>query len=99
MNILYAAAEARPLIKIGGLADVAGSLPKHINKSDDVDMRVILPAYQGILEQFENLKAQPMGSFTTVVGNTKHEVLVYQTQFPQSDVTLYLLKNNQFFYL
>jgi len=97
MNILYAAAEARPLIKIGGLADVAGSLPKKINNSDDVDMRVILPAYQEILEQFENLKARPIGGFTTTVGDTKHEVLVYQTQFPESKTILYLLKNDNFF--
>ena len=43
MKILYAASEATPFAKSGGLADVAGSLPKALVK-DGVDARVIMPA-------------------------------------------------------
>ena len=42
MKILYAASEATPFAKSGGLADVAGSLPKALVK-DGVDARVIMP--------------------------------------------------------
>ena len=42
MKILYAASEATQFAKSGGLAAVAGSLPKALVK-DGVDARVIMP--------------------------------------------------------
>lgn len=47
MKILYAASEAVPFAKTGGLADVAGSLPKALVEND-VDCRVVLPLYDCI---------------------------------------------------
>ena len=41
-KILFATSEAVPFIKTGGLADVAGSLPKCFDKKY-FDIRVILP--------------------------------------------------------
>ena len=43
-KILFATSEAVPFIKTGGLADVAGSLPKCFDKKY-FDIRVILPKY------------------------------------------------------
>lgn len=43
-KILFASSEAVPFIKTGGLADVAGSLPKYFPKSE-YDVRVVLPKY------------------------------------------------------
>ncbi|WP_339241563.1 glycogen synthase GlgA [Paenibacillus sp. FSL F4-0243] len=51
MKVLFAAAEAHPFIKTGGLADVIGALPKAL-KGAGVDVRVILPKYRGIPEKF-----------------------------------------------
>lgn len=45
LNILIAATEAVPFAKSGGLADVAGSLPKALNKNG-VNARVIMPKYR-----------------------------------------------------
>lgn len=47
MKILYAASEAEPFVKTGGLADVAGSLPKALVESG-VDCRVVIPLYESI---------------------------------------------------
>ena len=44
MKILFAASEAAPLVKTGGLADVAGSLPAALHIRDR-DVKLILPAY------------------------------------------------------
>jgi starch synthase len=54
MDILFASSEAHPLIKTGGLADVAGSLPRAIRNLRH-DIRVIIPAYQRVLQQTDNL--------------------------------------------
>lgn len=51
MKVLFAAAEAHPFVKTGGLADVIGALPKAL-KGVGVDVRVILPKYRGIPEKF-----------------------------------------------
>lgn len=52
MKVLFAVSEAVPFIKTGGLADVAGSLPQALQK-EDVDIRVVLPNYQGIPEEYK----------------------------------------------
>lgn len=44
MNILYTSAECYPVAKVGGLADVVGSLPKYLNKIGVV-VSVVIPAY------------------------------------------------------
>ncbi|MFF2482015.1 glycogen synthase GlgA [Paenibacillus sp. NPDC058071] len=58
MNLLFATSEAVPLAKTGGLADVAGALPKALAQHR-ADARVILPKYEEIpssyLEKFERL--------------------------------------------
>lgn len=43
-KILFVSSEAVPFIKTGGLADVAGTLPKYFDK-EKYDVRVILPKY------------------------------------------------------
>lgn len=52
-KVLFAASEAVPFIKTGGLADVVGSLPKCFNK-EEFDVRVILPKYACIGEQWKS---------------------------------------------
>ena len=47
MKILYAAGEASPFAKTGGLADVAGSLPQALNRKG-IDCRVVIPLYDVI---------------------------------------------------
>ena len=53
MKILYAAAEVAPFAKTGGLADVAGSLPKAI-KIKKHDIRVVMPLYSSISEEYKS---------------------------------------------
>ena len=53
MKILFAASECVPFIKTGGLADVAGTLPKAITElGSDNEIRVILPKYKKIPEKY-----------------------------------------------
>jgi starch synthase len=50
LKILFAASEAQPLIKTGGLADVAGSLPLAMRLLGN-DVRLVLPAYPQAVER------------------------------------------------
>ncbi len=50
MKVLSVASECVPLIKTGGLADVVGALPAAL-AGQGIDMRVMIPAYPGILEK------------------------------------------------
>ncbi len=79
-KILFAASEAVPFIKTGGLADVAGTLPTTLNRAG-LDVRVILPKYKDLVGDFEltylthfyvNLgwRRQYCGLFSVVFENT-----------------------------
>ena len=52
-NIVFIASEAVPFIKTGGLADVAGTLPKYFDKSK-YDVRVIIPNYKCIPQKYKD---------------------------------------------
>jgi len=47
LKVLYLAAEAAPYAKVGGLADVAGSLPKALRALGH-DVRIALPRYKAV---------------------------------------------------
>jgi starch synthase len=52
INILFLAAEAEPFVKVGGLGDVAGTLPRALRalSNDDlkIDLRLVLPLHSVI---------------------------------------------------
>ena len=56
LNVLFLASEADPLIKVGGLGDVAGSLPRALqglNRSNgdaqaELDVRLVIPFHPAI---------------------------------------------------
>ena len=49
LKILFAAAEAAPLVKIGGLGDVAGSLPAALKAlPESPEVLLALPLYPSI---------------------------------------------------
>ena len=55
MRVLSVASEVFPLIKTGGLADVAGALPGAL-AAHDVEMRVMLPGYRDVMKALDGAK-------------------------------------------
>ncbi len=51
IKVLFAASEAVPFAKTGGLADVAGTLPRELVKLG-ADVRLIMPKYKSIPQSF-----------------------------------------------
>ncbi|WP_300359478.1 glycogen synthase GlgA [Fusobacterium sp.] len=66
MKVLFVASEAAPFLKTGGLADVALSLPKYLKKSG-VDIRVIMPKYGKISDEFKS-KMDHIAEYSVPVG-------------------------------
>jgi starch synthase len=55
MRVLSVASEVFPLVKTGGLADVAGALPGALAPLD-VEMRVMIPGYREVLNALDGAK-------------------------------------------
>lgn len=55
MKLYFIAAEAAPFVKVGGLGDVIGSLPKALQE-EGVEARVVLPLYSTIDREKYQLK-------------------------------------------
>ena len=60
MRVLFLAAEATPYVKVGGLGDVAGSLPDALRALGH-DVRLVIPGYGAI--DWDRWKPQPIASF------------------------------------
>lgn len=84
MKVLFAASEALPLVKTGGLADVAGALPGAL-AALGVDIRVVLPAYRGTLDKLE---APTRLGELTVRGQP---FVIWQGRVPNSPVLHWLI--------
>jgi len=93
MRILFATSEAQPLIKTGGLADVAGSLPVALQQLD-TDTRLLLPAYGQTLERIGQLKLVKRLSITQPKSLT---VRLWQGLLPGHTVPVFLIDKPELF--
>ncbi|HXU57264.1 MAG TPA: glycogen/starch synthase, partial [Verrucomicrobiae bacterium] len=56
LEILGVASEIYPLVKTGGLADVAGALPAAL-AAEDMRMRMLVPGYPAVMSALETAEA------------------------------------------
>lgn len=99
LNVLFLASEADPLIKVGGLGDVAGSLPLAIQKlgntsknSGQVDIRLAIPFYPKLKEKLQNV--QLITSFFVESADGPVKADLFSTQL--SNVIVYLVAGEPF---
>ncbi len=90
MRILFVAAEAVPLAKVGGMGDVVGALPKFLRKMGH-DVRIFMP-YYGSLGRKVAIPSEPIWHGYAMF----NDFAVYETVLPGTDVPLYLFGHPAF---
>ncbi len=92
MKVCFIAAEAAPFVKVGGLGDVIGSLPKSLRELG-VDARVILPLYSSIDRERFGLKYK---AYQFVDLGWRHSYCgIFETEV--DGVPCYFVDNEQYF--
>lgn len=78
INVLFLAAEAEPFVKVGGLGDVAGTLPRALralsNDETTIDARLVLPLHTVVKQ--EGLK--PLGIYSIPRGGSEVQAEAYE---------------------
>ncbi len=87
MRILHVCSELFPLLKTGGLADVAGALPLELNK-EGADTRVLLPGFPTVLAGLQHVREVAWletfaGSACLLHGKTEGGLDLYVIRAPQ----------------
>ena len=94
LNILFVASEVVPFAKTGGLADVAGALPKALKKLGH-NIIVVMPRYYKIdkskLTHIPGALGVPMGVMGELWAG------VYSSYLPNSEVPIYFIDYEEFF--
>ncbi len=93
LKLLYAASEATPFVKTGGLGDVAGSLPKEL-KQQGIDVRVVLPKYSLIAEKYRKQMKHLYSGTIKIAWREKYlgiDTLEY------NGITFYFIDNEDYF--
>jgi starch synthase len=94
LHVLFVSPEAVPFAKTGGLADVAGALPKFI-QSLGCELRVVIPYYR--IVKHSGLPLQYLGEEIEVpIGNEILKADIYQGRLNQ-DIPVYFIDREEFF--
>ena len=92
-KILFVTSEAVPFIKTGGLADVAGTLPKYFD-SEKYDVRVVLPKYLCMKPEWKD-KLTYVTHFYMDLAWRKQYVGILTTEV--DGITFYFIDNEFYF--
>jgi starch synthase len=97
LDVLFVASEAVPFAKTGGLADVAGALPKALSELGH-RVCVFLPKYGSIDEKKFQMSAVPEARELYVpIGFKSEKSAIKSTVIPNTQVKVYLLESSKYF--
>ncbi|MBU9713808.1 glycogen synthase GlgA [Evansella tamaricis] len=93
-NVLFVASECTPFIKTGGLADVIGSLPQALKEYENMEVRVILPMYDEISEDWRK-QMSFQTTFNVPLGWRNQEASLYTLE--HNGILYYFISNDYYF--
>ena len=92
LRICFVASEVAPLAKTGGLADVAGALPRYLC-DDGHDVRVFMPFYSTIATDPLGLSAVAAAQDVPItIGTREYRFSVFAGTLPRTNVPLHLIQ-------
>ncbi len=94
MKVLFAASEAYPFAMSGGLADVAGALPKALRKRF-VGCRVVMPLYEEKLTEEQRRNLRFITHITVPVAWRRQYCGIFEAHV---DGVIYYLLDNQYYF-
>lgn len=94
INILFATAECIPFSANGGVADMCYALPKYLRRNENVDIRVAMPFYSSIPEEYKS-QFKIVGERTVELNWRKEYCGIYEFRF--NEITYYFIKNEHYF--
>ncbi len=94
-RVLMVSAEVAPLAKVGGLADVAGALPKALNALGH-DARILMPAYP-MVETDARWQVEPVAQFKVAIRPDWTENATVKKLTLSSGLQVYLLQVGDWF--
>jgi len=98
MKIAYVSTEVFPFAKTGGLADVAGVLPREIAKSGN-EVKVFMPKYNFVDEEKYNIKyCWDIGEIPVRVNGINRFVHLHQSMLPDSNVEINFIDCPHYFF-
>lgn len=95
MKVVYISPEVVPFAKTGGLADIAGAIPKYLQRLG-IEMTVIMPFYNIIKKSQYHLTKTDI-RFDVKIGDNHKSGNVYKGLLPDSTVPVYFLDNEQYY--
>jgi starch synthase len=97
MHIVMLAAECAPYVKVGGLGDVVGALPKALVKLG-VKVTVVIPAYSKVHSGAFNIKpCRSIPGFGIPMQSDIEKAVLYQTKIDGTDIDLFLIGSEKYF--
>ena len=95
MKVLFAAAEVAPFSKVGGLADVMGSLPKYIEKKAEI--AIFTPLHGCIDKDKFDIKEYPNSEMWITFGNHGHKFKLHYCKLPDTKINVFFIENEWYF--
>ena len=97
MKVLFATFELAPFTKVGGLADVMGSLPKYL-QSDDMEMAIFTPLIGSINQEKYNIQEIPNSQLRLKFGYAAEYIFTLKMcKLPNTNINVFFIDNPKFF--
>ncbi|PYV13599.1 MAG: glycogen synthase GlgA [Acidobacteria bacterium] len=98
LDVVMFAAEAFPFVKVGGLGDIVGALPKYL-KTLGAEPSIVIPAYKDVHHDRHGIAPYaPVPEFLVPMGPGWARAEIYHGALPGTDIDVFFIGCVDYFY-